>query len=73
METLITILTGYGPLGCWVVFSIVREKALIKRLEDQARRFESERIRWDRERTRWMRTLGRKMSDQTIIETLEDR
>ena len=38
------------------------------KIEEQEQRFRHERISWDRERTRWMRTLGRKLSDDTIMD-----
>ena len=67
-----TILLDYGVLGCWVVFSIIRERILFKKMEQQSDRFHQERGRWYEERTRWLRTLGRKLSDQTFDET-QDR
>jgi len=70
MNNIAEILTGYGPLGCWVVFSIVREKFLLKKMELQSDRFENERGKWYDERTRWLKTLGRKLSDKTIDETI---
>ena len=66
MNEIITILLDHSVLGCWVIYSIIREKSLMKRMDEQNQRFTSERITWDRERTRWMRTLGRKLSDNTI-------
>jgi len=41
METIIQILVDYGVLGLWVMFSIVREKNLMQRMDDQQRRFQS--------------------------------
>jgi len=70
MNNIAEILTGYGPLGCWVVFSTVREKFLLKKMELQSDRFENERGKWYDERTRWLKTLGRKLSDKTIDETI---
>jgi len=72
MDTVIQILVDYGVLGLWVMFSIVREKNLIQRMDDQQRRFESERIDMKRERTRWHRILGRKLSDNTFMEVQDD-
>ena len=72
MDLLSEILTGYGPLGCWVVFSIIRERQLLRRIDELTSRFEAERDNWNRERTRWLKTLGRKLSDNTINETLSD-
>mgnify|MGYP003153557310 FL=1 len=65
-----TILLDYGVLGCWVIFSIIREKILLKKMEAQSDRFHQERAKWYDERTRWLQTLGRKLSDRTIDETL---
>ena len=67
-------LTTYGPLGIWVAFSVVRERALIRRMDDMASRFESDRIRWNRERMRWMSILGRRgvVSEKTIMEITDD-
>jgi len=64
-----TILLDYGVLGCWVIFSIIRERFLLKKMEEQSDRFNNERGKWYHERDRWLRTLGRKMSDQTFDET----
>ena len=64
-----TILLDYGVLGCWVIFSI-RERFLLKKLEEQSDRFMNERGKWYEERERWLRTLGRKLSDGTIDETI---
>jgi hypothetical protein len=72
METIIQILVDYGVLGLWVMFSIVREKNLMQRMDDQQRRFQSERIDMHRERTRWHRILGRKLSDNTFMEVQDD-
>tara|TARA_R100000963_G_C4565482_1_gene52515 strand:- start:261 stop:473 length:213 start_codon:yes stop_codon:yes gene_type:complete len=65
-----TILLDYGVLGAWVVFSIIRERLLLKKMEEQSDRFNNERGKWYDERDRWLRTLGRKMSDQTMDETI---
>ena len=65
-----TILLDYGVLGCWVIFSIIRERFLLKKLEEQSDRFMNERGKWYEERERWLRTLGRKLSDGTIDETI---
>tara|TARA_R110000824_G_scaffold340247_1_gene526755 strand:+ start:19 stop:228 length:210 start_codon:yes stop_codon:yes gene_type:complete len=63
-----TILLDYGVLGAWVVFSIIRERMLFKKLQEQSDKFNNERGNWYDERERWLRTLGRKLSDQTIDE-----
>ena len=68
-----TILLDYGVLGCWVIFSIIRERFLLKKLEEQSDRFMNERGKWFEERERWLRTLGRKLSDGTIDETIGRR
>mgnify|MGYP003652071632 FL=1 len=68
-----TILLDYGVLGCWVIFSIIRERFLLKKLEEQNENFLSERGKWYDERERWLRTLGRKLSDRTIDETIGRR
>ena len=68
-----TILLDYGVLGCWVIFSIIRERFLLKKLEEQNENFLNERGKWYDERERWLRTLGRKLSDQTIDETIGRR
>tara|TARA_R110002020_G_scaffold14161_3_gene50309 strand:- start:4735 stop:4947 length:213 start_codon:yes stop_codon:yes gene_type:complete len=65
-----TILLDYGVLGCWVIFSIIRERFLLKRLQEQSDQFMNERGKWYEERERWLRTLGRKMSDLSIDETI---
>ena len=65
-----TILLDYGVLGCWVIFSIIRERFLLKKLEEQNENFLNERGKWYDERERWLRTLGRKMSDLSIDETI---
>jgi hypothetical protein len=72
MDTVIQILVDYGVLGLWVIFSIVREKNLLQRMDDQQRRFQSERIDMNRERVRWHRILGRKLSDNTFMEVQDD-
>ena len=72
MDAVSTLLLDYGVLGCWVLFSIIRERFLLKKMEEQSLRFEQERARWDHERTQWLRTLGRKLSDNTFIETQHD-
>lgn len=66
------LLLDYGVLGCWVVFSIIRERFLLKKMEELSLRFDGERGKWHNERTRWLRTLGRKLSDDTFDET-QDR
>ena len=63
-------LVDYGVLGCWVIYSIIRERFLLKKMEELSLRFDNERTRWDRERSRWLKTLGRKLSDDTIDETM---
>ena len=63
MTSVFEILTGYGPLGCWVVFSIWQNNKREKQMND-------ERLRWNAERMRWLRTLGKKLSDNTIDETM---
>jgi len=65
-----TILLDYGVLGCWVIFSIIRERFLLKKLEEQNENFLNERGKWYDERERWLRTLGRKKSDLSIDETI---
>lgn len=65
-------LMDYGVLGCWVLYSIIRERFLLKKMEELSLRFDNERKRWNDERTRWLRTLGRKLSDDTIVE-VQDR
>ncbi len=65
-------LMDYGVLGCWVLYSIIRERFLLKKIEELSLRFDGERKRWNDERTRWLRTLGRKLSDDTIVE-VQDR
>ncbi len=42
---------------------------MLKRIDELTFRYEGERERWHNERTRWLRTLGRKLSDETFIET----
>ena len=68
------LLLTYGPLGIWVAFSIVRERWLLKKIEELTLRFEAERRRWDIERTKWMVVLGRKgvVSDRTIMDITEN-
>tara|TARA_R110000765_G_scaffold354914_1_gene445095 strand:+ start:571 stop:711 length:141 start_codon:yes stop_codon:yes gene_type:complete len=41
---------------------------LFKKLQEQSDRFNNERGNWYDERERWLRTLGRKLSEQTIDE-----
>jgi hypothetical protein len=72
MNEIISVLLDHSVLGCWVIYSIIREKSLMKRIDEQEQRFRSERITWDRERTRWMRTLGRKLSDNTILDVQDN-
>ncbi len=69
MGEVLQILIDHGVLGCWVVFSIIRERVLIKRLDELELRHRGEREAWNNERTRWMRTLGRKLGDDTFMET----
>tara|TARA_R110000765_G_scaffold409242_1_gene507389 strand:+ start:714 stop:923 length:210 start_codon:yes stop_codon:yes gene_type:complete len=66
-----TVLLDYGVLGAWVLFSIIRERILIKKMEQQSDRFQNERGKWYDERERWLRALGRKMSDRSLDETLD--
>ena len=68
------LLLTYGPLGIWVAFSIVRERWLLRKIEELTLRFEAERRRWDIERTKWMVVLGRKgvVSDRTIMDITEN-
>ena len=68
-----TILLDYGVLGCWVIYSIVRERWLLKKMEELSMRFDGERGKWHNERERWLTTLGRKLSDRTIDETIGKR
>tara|TARA_R100000808_G_C2135273_1_gene143690 strand:+ start:1321 stop:1542 length:222 start_codon:yes stop_codon:yes gene_type:complete len=63
-------LIDYGVLGCWVVYSILRERFLLKKMEELSLRFDEERKRWNSERSKWLTTLGRKLSDYTIDETM---
>ena len=63
-------LIDYGVLGCWVIYSIIRERFLLKKMEELSLRFDEERKRWNSERSKWLTTLGRKMSDYTIDETM---
>ena len=72
MDAISTLLVDYGVLGCWVLFSLIRERVLLMKIDEQAQRFELERNRWNGERTRWLRTLGRKLSDDTFCETQDD-
>ena len=73
--SLLDALTVYGPLGIWVAFSVVRERWLLKKMEELSMRFENERRRWDSERIRWMRVLGRKgiIGDETVLDITSDR
>ena len=71
MGDIAEILTGWGPLGCWVLISIWRETRLMARMDQQRDSFQQERAKWDRERRRWLATLGRKMGEGTIMETLD--
>ena len=68
------LLLTYGPLGIWVALSIVRERWLLRKIEELNLRFEAERRRWDSERTKWMVVLGRKgvVSDRTIMDITEN-
>ncbi len=68
MGTLTDLLMEYGVLGLWVLFSIYREKQLMKRMDELELRHRLERDEWNNERTRWMRTLGRKLGDNTFME-----
>jgi len=72
MNDIISIILDHSVLGCWVIYSIIREKSLMAKIEEQEQRFRHERISWDRERTRWMRTLGRKLSDDTIMDVQDN-
>ena len=69
MQEILSILFEHGVLGCWVIYSIIRERLMLKRIDELTFRYEGERERWHNERTRWLRTLGRKLSDETFIET----
>ena len=68
MGTLTDLLMEYGVLGVGVLFSIYREKQLMKRRDELELRHRLERDEWNNERTRWMRTLGRKLGDNTFME-----
>tara|TARA_R100000458_G_C8278525_1_gene254885 strand:+ start:5948 stop:6172 length:225 start_codon:yes stop_codon:yes gene_type:complete len=67
-------LTVYGPLGVWVVYSIIREKWLMQKMEELSLRFDGERTRWNRERMAWIRLVGKrlKVSDETIMEITDN-
>ena len=71
MGIITEFLVEYGVLGLWVVFSIYREKQLTKRMDELELRHRLEREQWNHARTRWQRTIARKLSDQTFIETQE--
>ena len=64
------ILINYGALGCWVIFSIYHTNKRERHFENERLRWNAERMRWNTERMRWLRTLGKKMSDDTIDETM---
>ena len=70
MDGIISILSEQGALGCWIIYSIIRERWLLRKMEELSLRFEGERQRWNEERTRWLRTLGKKLSDDTIVSTM---
>ena len=72
MGTLTDLLMEYGVRGWWVLFSIYREKQLMKRMDELELRHRLERDEWNNERTRWMRTLGRKLGDNTFMEVQDD-
>ena len=63
-ETIIEAALHWGPLGAWVAWSIYREK-------QTAAAFQREREEWARERVKWLSTLGRKLTDRTILETTD--
>ena len=69
--TMEDLLVSYGPLGIWVCVSIWQMRLLIQRMDHMAGRHAEERRRWDRERAKWLTTLGRKLSDHTIMENTE--
>ena len=68
MNDIIEILAGYGALGCWVIFSIWQNSKREKQFQEERLRFQDERLRWNSERMAWLRTLGKKLSDDTIVE-----
>lgn len=72
-EAVLTFLSEYSVLGAWVIYSIIRERFLLKKMEELSLRFDAERRRWDNERSKWLTTLGRKVSDKTIFEVTDDR
>ena len=66
MENLFGLLTDYGVLGLWVAFSILRERNLMTRMDNQHDAFATERARWNTERTKTLTIIGRRMSDRTF-------
>ena len=66
MDNLFGLLTDYGVLGLWVVFSIIQNRFLVARMDKQRDSFGVERARWNIERTKFLTMIGRRMSNRTI-------
>ena len=58
MGETIEILTQYGVLGVWVIYATMREKWLLKKLEDLSLRFDSERENWHEEREQYKKEIA---------------
>lgn len=58
MEPGFEILTQYGVLGVWVMYAIVRERWLLRKMEQLSLRFDKERQTWHEEREQFIKEIS---------------
>jgi|TARA_R100000084_G_C4637809_1_gene142030 tRNA-dihydrouridine synthase len=58
MEPGFEILTQYGVLGVWVMYAIVRERWLLRKMEQLSLRFDRERQTWHEEREQFIKEIS---------------
>lgn len=58
MEPGFEILTQYGVLGVWVMYAIIRERWLLRKMEQLSLRFDRERQTWHEEREQFIKEIS---------------
>jgi len=58
MEPGFEILTQYGVLGVWVMYAVVRERWLLRKMEQLSLRFDKERQTWHEEREQFIKEIS---------------
>ena len=58
MEPGFEILTQYGVLGVWVMYAVVRERWLLRKMEQLSLRFDRERQTWHEEREQFIKEIS---------------